>query len=99
MTTRKHLDYLVTRLAKLTNSPEKAYIKDVKGAQIGAFVLDHAACYGGYSLHRIVTETGGITVVNRSAKERMTNGEMSAFLHGMIDGLEQSFYTGMKESA
>lgn len=90
--TRRDLQNMVDRLSRVTESPPKAYIKESRDAQCGAYVLDFAACYGGYALHRITNTGGGVTVVNRHIKERMTNKEMQAFLGGMLKVLEDQKY-------
>ncbi len=82
--TRKHLETLVSNIAKAKGLPAKAYIKESRDAQVGALCLDYAACYGGYSLHQIINTGGGITVINRSCRERMPAQQMAAFLHGLI---------------
>lgn len=59
--TDKHLEGMIARLNRLTNSPAKPY-ETIDGrcvAQIGCYHLSHA--YGGVALHRIHNEGGGVT--------------------------------------
>ena len=59
--TDKHLEGMIARLNRLTNSPTKPYER-IDGrcvAQIGCYHLSHA--YGGVALHRMYNEGGGVT--------------------------------------
>ena len=59
--TDKHLEGMIARLNRLTNSPVKPY-EQINGrcvAQIGCYHLSHA--YGGVALHRMHNEGGGVT--------------------------------------
>lgn len=60
--TVKHLQGMINRLNRLTNSPAEPYGKDEHGkfkANIGCFHLSHA--YGGVQLDRICNEAGGVS--------------------------------------
>lgn len=50
----------ITRLNELTNSPKEPWtrIENKSKANIGNYHLDSA--YGGYELHRMINESGGI---------------------------------------
>lgn len=55
--------------------------------QVGAVVLDHAACYGGYRLDYIANEGGGEGWLF-GRMERRSGPEMVAYLTGLEDGAE-----------
>ena len=62
--TSKTLDAIANRLNKLTNSPLEPYSRNAEGklqANIGNFHISGA--YGGYSLHRMVNISGGVSDV------------------------------------
>lgn len=62
--TRKDLEPLVARLNRETNSPMDPWTRGEDGklrANIGNFHLSGA--YGGWSLHRMVNESGGVSDV------------------------------------
>lgn len=62
--TIKTLEAIADRLNVQTGSPAKAWDKNEDGqhkAQIGNFYISQA--YGGYSLHRMVTDGGGVSDV------------------------------------
>lgn len=62
--TSKHLEPLAARLNRETNSPADPWTKGEDGkyhANIGNFHLSSA--YGGWSLHRMENEAGGISDV------------------------------------
>ena len=59
--TKSHLQAKAKQLNKITGAPLEAYTQTPEGklrANIGHF---HISCaYGGYSLHRMVGESGGV---------------------------------------
>jgi hypothetical protein len=62
--TRKHLEPVVARLNRETNSPASPWTCGEDGkyrANIGNYRLSGA--YGGWSLHRMVNESGGVSDV------------------------------------
>lgn len=75
------------RVAKILGWNIEAY-RDGK-AQIGAAVLDHAACYGGYRLNYIVNEDGGEDWMF-GRMERRSGAEMVAYLAGLEDGATEA---------
>jgi hypothetical protein len=61
--TKRNLEGLVERINKITNSPLVPWRRNNDGrlrANIGNFHLSGA--YGGYAVHRMVTDGGGIEV-------------------------------------
>jgi hypothetical protein len=85
--TRKHLDAKADTLNRMTNSPvESSRTVDGKWtANVGNYHVSGA--YGGYCLHRMVTEGGGASDVfscgHISARELA--GLMSAYMAGLYD--------------
>ena len=63
--TERDLAGVCRRINQLTKSPEAPYAKSADGermvAQIGNYHISHA--YGGVSLHRMVSEGGGVSDV------------------------------------
>lgn len=60
--TVKHLQAIVDRINRMTNSPTEPWVKDENGkyvAQVRNYHLSGA--YGGYALHRMQNKSGGIT--------------------------------------
>lgn len=60
--TVSQLQAVIARINRETGSPAEPYIPDADGklrAQIGNFHLSRA--YGGYALHRMVNESGGVS--------------------------------------
>ena len=85
--TNKHLEGMIARLNKLTNSPDQPYAKGADGrykAQIGCFHL--AGAYGGVGLHRICNDGGGVTTPIGSGY--MTKRELYERLFDYIRGIE-----------
>lgn len=84
--TIKDLRALCDRLNKLTDSPMQ-YWGDGK-ANVGNYHISQA--YGGYALHRVHNQGGGITTplssYHRPARELWE--QMQAYLHGFEDGKE-----------
>ncbi len=91
--TQKSLGYLVDRINKATNSPEKSYTRNgQKGKReigftpnIGNYHLDYA--YGGVKIVRMVNEGGGITDISRNGfgTKRELYNWMQAFLAGLTN--------------
>lgn len=84
--TRKTLQPVVDRLNRLTNSPMEPWTRGEDGrflANIGNFHLSGA--YGGWSLHRVVNECGGISDVFRCGHvpARDLYNQIHAFLRGI----------------
>ncbi len=83
--TQRHLDGLVQRINRATNSPEATYTKTDTGhaANIGNYHLDGA--YGGWELERMVSEGGGVSDVFRCGHitRRDLYNRMRAFLAGI----------------
>lgn len=91
--TVKNLEAVVARINRLTGSPVASYLRDADGklhAQIGNYHLDGA--YGGYGLHRMVNEGGGIEAVISGYRPKR---ELYDMLFVFISGLE----TGEKKVA
>jgi hypothetical protein len=64
--TLKDLESIVNRINRITNSPEASWTKDKSGklrSNIGNYHLDGA--YGGWTLHRMSNESGGVEDVLR----------------------------------
>jgi len=82
--TINHLEYLVSNINKLTNSPEKPYTRTPEKftANIGNYHLYQA--YGATGLHRMCNEGGGITEVIGLCTKR----ELYYRLQAMIRGIE-----------
>jgi hypothetical protein len=85
--TRKTLDAIVARINTMTNSPLEAYTKDADGkyhAAIGNFHI--SGSYGGYALHRMVTDGGGVTDVFNVGHQSARN--MADRMYAFVRGLE-----------
>ena len=86
--TRKQLDACADMLNRMTSSPVNPYEgkNGVWIAQPGNF---HISCaYGGYALHRMVKEGGGVSdVLNRG---HMSARELYELMHAFRRGLEFS---------
>ena len=84
--TRKDLDYLVTRINEITDSPQEYITTTPNGkfkANIGNYHIEGA--YGGVRLSRVSTDGGGITTVSTTGfgtKKELYNW-MSAFIAGL----------------
>ena len=76
------LQAVIDRLNRITDSPAVPYV-DGK-AQVGCYHLSRA--YGGYSLHRMVTDGGGVS-------SPLSTGHIPAralydLMHAYINGIE-----------
>ena len=87
--TTKDLEATAARINRLTNSPMQPYVKgagmDKQGytAQIGCYHLSGA--YGGYALHQMVNEGGGVRDIFGG---HMPKRELYERMHAFIRGLE-----------
>lgn len=86
--TLKHLQPMVDRLNRITGSPAETWTNDADGkliAQIGCYHLSRA--YGGVSLHRMVTEGGGVSDVLYCGHVPMRDlyNRISAYICGIQD--------------
>jgi hypothetical protein len=84
--TIKTLKAIAERLNTMTNSPMESYTKgadDKYHANIGHFHISQA--YGGYSLHRMVSEGGGVTDIFNCGhtSSRELADRMYAFMRGL----------------
>jgi hypothetical protein len=84
--TLNQLQAVIDRINRETDSPMQPYASDADGhqrAQIGNYHLSRA--YGGFALHRMVTEGGGesspLSTGHIPARELL--GRMYAFLAGL----------------
>jgi hypothetical protein len=104
-TTRKDLERLRERVAKLQGRPMESWTKQTPTtetpfqlkANIGAIHLDHNATYGGWDLCEIVNEHGGehSLIGNTFAgRGRLNAHEMESFLLGMLAVLEEQARNG-----
>lgn len=85
--TRAHLDAKAATINSMTKSPAEPY-RTVDGKAVANKGNYHIVCaYGGYSLHRMVTEGGGasdvLCVGHVSARELAAL--MSAYTAGLYD--------------
>ena len=85
-TTLAHLQAIVDRINRATNSPAEPYTRtDNKWcANIGNYHLSQA--YGGVALHRMVSPGGGVEDVLRAG--HVSKRELEAGMHEFIAGLE-----------
>lgn len=85
--TLKNLQAVVDRLNRITGSPAKPWTHaDGKNvAQIGCYHLSRA--YGGVSLHRMVTDGGGVSDVLYCGHVPMRDlyNRISAYIYGIQD--------------
>lgn len=80
----KQLDALARRINDVTGSPVDTWL-DGKGSQIGNYHV--SAAYGGFGLHRIVNESGGIRAVTSGYVPKRELWElMRAYLDGITAG-------------
>ncbi len=87
--TIKDLQMIVDRINHITKSPLESYIKDSSGkyvAQPGNYHLDGA--YGGYSLHRMCNEGGGVSDVLRVG--HVSKPELQKLMFAYIEGLSEA---------
>ena len=86
-TTIAHLQAIVNRINRATNSPAEPYTREgVMGyrANLGNYHLSQA--YGGCALHRMVSPGGGVSDVLRIG--HVSKRELEAAMHAFIAGLE-----------
>ena len=81
----KDLEAVITRLNRETGSPMEPWTRDDSGrlrANIGNFHLSRA--YGGFALHRMVTDGGGVSEPLRTGHvpARELLGRIHAYLYG-----------------
>ena len=83
--TEKNLESAVLRINRMMGMPESAYLKigDKYVAQIGCYHLSHA--YGGVSLHRMVSESGGVSDVFGCG--HVSKRELWERMHAFIAGV------------
>ena len=81
--TKKMLEAKVELLNKVTNSPQE--YRTGSNTNIGHYMLDGA--YGGYALHRVMNETGGVNNVFRCGHvpARELAGLVDAYIQGIYD--------------
>ena len=92
--TEAHLQAIVDRLNRLTDSPLEAYTRDETGrlrANVGNYHLSFA--YGGVSLHRMANESGGVSTPLYSG--HIPKRELAERLHAFIYGIQTA--QAMKE--
>jgi hypothetical protein len=84
--TRKFVEMRFESVAKVVGWKTTCWerVEDRNVAQIGAVCLDHNATYGGWSVEQIVTEGGGVRVLNGG--KRMSHSELIAWLDGVLLG-------------
>ena len=85
--TRAHLDAKANTINRMTNSPAESS-RMVDGKRFSNIGNYHISCaYGGYCLHRMATEGGGVSDVfdcgHISARELAAR--MSAYMAGLYD--------------
>lgn len=83
--TEKQLENTIKYLNKLTDSPESSYTR-VDGklvANIGNYHL--SAAYGGYTLHRMQNEGGGVTTPLHCGY--VSKRELYSLIHAYINGI------------
>lgn len=84
--TEAHLQAIVDRLNRLTNSPLEPYSKGEDGrllANVGNYHLSHA--YGGVALHRMANESGGVStpLYTGYVSKRELSERLFAFIYGI----------------
>lgn len=84
--TKSHIQAKAQNLNKITGSPLEAYTRTHDGKFVsneGHFHI--SCCYGGYSLHRMVGESGGVTDIFNCGHmpARELADRMSAFERGL----------------
>ena len=80
------LTAVIDRINKATSSPLTPYTTDAAGrlrGNIGNFHLSRA--YGGYCLHRMATDGGGVSDVFYCG--HTTAGDLYKMMHGLLAGL------------
>lgn len=91
--TIKHLKALAHRLNQITGSPVEPYTRGADGhhrANIGNFHISQA--YGGYCLHRMMNEGGGVTcpLGNGHGPARELYEQMRAYIAGFEAALSMA---------
>lgn len=81
-----HLEAIIARINRATGSPAEPYTRHADGryrANVGAYHLGRA--YGGFALHRIVTDGGGVSspLTSGHVPARDLADRMHAFLSGL----------------
>lgn len=83
--TIKHLEALCDHLNKVTGHTREAYRQTADGvkANIGTYYISQA--YGGYCLHQMVNEGGGVRtpLIGGHVPARELYGLMQAFIYGI----------------
>ena len=85
--TRKQLDSIVERINRTMQAPMECYSKDEQGdyrANIGNYHLSGA--YGGFSLHRMVNESGGVSDVFQCG--HVTKRELASMMYAFLKGID-----------
>ena len=85
--TRKHLDAKAATINSMTYSPAEPY-RTVEGKAVANKGNYHiSGAYGGYCLHRMATESGGVSDVFSCGHgpARELAGLMSAYTAGLYD--------------
>ena len=84
--TKSNLKGAIELLNSITNSPSEPYTK-VEGKLVANVGNYHLSCaYGGYSLHRMVNESGGVSDV--FSRGHMSARELYSLLHAYRRGFE-----------
>ena len=86
--TQSHLQAVVDRINRITQSPMVPYAKDADGkhiAQIGNYHLSGA--YGGVCLHRMQNDGGGVSSPLSSG--HITNRQLLDLMYAYIQGLNE----------
>ena len=89
--TIKNLEALCDTLNRITGSPLKPYAPNAEGklkSQVGNYNISQ--CYGGFSLHRMANESGGVSDVLSigHVPARQLFDAMHAYMRGIYQGEE-----------
>lgn len=89
--TIKFLKAQIERLNRETNNPPAPYVREGEKftAQLGNYHLSGA--YGGYSLHRMETDGGGISDVFGCG--HITKRDLSSRISAMLCGINAAYLT------
>lgn len=79
---KRYLNSLVSRINDVTGGPSE-YMTEAGKAAIGHYSLSQA--YGGYCLHRVTSEGGGVTCP--IGMGHVSGREMAAQLEGFLAGI------------
>ncbi len=85
--TLHYLNAVIGRINRATGAPSEPYVKSDDGhhrAQVGCYHLSRA--YGGYSLHRMVTDGGGVSDVFGCG--HVPARDLANRMHAFLDGIE-----------